>query len=264
VSGSTLITGAAGQLGGALAELYPDAVAVDLPEWDVRYPVPAAYAEGVELVLHAAAWTDVDGAEDDPQGAAAVNVGGTQHVVELGVPLVYYSTDYVFDGRKGAPYVESDPPNPLCVYGRTKLAGEAAAGEQAWIVRSSWLFGPTGHNFVRTMLRLGRERDEVAVVADQRGCPTYVPHLAAATEGLLDLPFGTYHVAAAGECSWAEFAAAIFAGAGLDCRVRPISSAELGSKARRPPCAVLRSERAAPVLPHWREGLHECLARLVP
>ena len=137
-------------------------------------------------MLHAAAWTNVDGAEDDPQGAAEVNVGGTAHAAELGAPLVAYSTDYVFDGRKGAPYVESDSPSPQSAYGMTKLHGEAAAGDRAWVVRSSWLFGPTGHNFVRTMLRLGAERDEVAVVADQRGCPTYVGHLAAATRELVD------------------------------------------------------------------------------
>ena len=182
----------------------------------------------LELVLHAAAWTNVDGAEDDPQGAAAVNVGGTQHVAQLGVPLVAFSTDYVFDGRKGAPYVESDAPNPLSAYGRTKLHGEAAAGDQAWIIRSSWLFGSTGHNFVRTMLRLGAERDEVAVVDDQRGCPTYVGHLAAAVREVAELPYGIYHVAAAGDCTWAEFAEAIFAKAGIDCRVRRITSAELG------------------------------------
>src|SRR5262249_76021 len=146
--------------------------------WDVTLPWPGGDVPG--LVLHAAAWTNVDGAEDDPQEAAAVNVGGTQHAAALGVPLVAFSSDYVFDGRKGEPYVESGSRDPLGVYGRTKLHGEAAAGEQAWIVRSSWLFGPTGHNFVRTMLRLGAERDEVAVVADQRGCPTYVGHLAAA------------------------------------------------------------------------------------
>src|SRR5205814_5478203 len=122
--------------------------------------------------------------------AAAVNVGGTRHVAELGVPLVYYSTDYVFDGRKTEPYLESDPPNPLGAYARTKLFGEAAAGERAWVVRSSWLFGPTGKNFVRTMLRLAEDRQEVAVVDDQRGSPTYVPHLAAATRELLALPFG--------------------------------------------------------------------------
>ena len=121
----------------------------------MRFPAPAAYA-GVELVSHTAGWTNVDGAEVDPQDAAAVNVGGVQHVAELGVPFVSYSTDYVFDGHKRTPYVESDSPNPLGVYGRTKLHGEAAAGAEAWVVRTSWLFGETGHNFVRTMLRLAR------------------------------------------------------------------------------------------------------------
>jgi dTDP-4-dehydrorhamnose reductase len=226
----------------------------------VRFPAPAGLSP--ELVLHAAAWTDVDGAEDDPGGAAEVNVGGTQHAAELGAPLVYFSTDYVFDGAKREPYVESDGPSPLGAYGRTKLLGEAAAGERAWIVRSSWLFGATGHNFVRTMLRLGAERDEVAVVDDQRGCPTYVGHLAAATREVIGLPFGVYHVAAAGECTWAEFAEAIFAEAGLACRVRRIATAEFGARAPRPAYSVLRSERGAPDLPQWREGLRQCLARL--
>ena len=217
-----------------------------------------------DLVLHAAAWTDVDGAEDDPQGAAAVNVGGTQNAASLGAPLVAYSTDYVFDGSKRRPYVESDGPNPLGAYGRTKLHGEAAAGERAWVVRSSWLFGPTGHNFVRTMLRLGAERDEVAVVADQRGCPTYVGHLAGATRELLELPYGVWHLAADGECTWAEFAEAVFAEAGLACRVRPITSAEFGARAPRPAYSVLRSEKpGAPRLPHWREGLSACLQQLL-
>ena len=128
----------------------------------------------------------MDAAELDPQEAAAVNVGGTQHAAELGAPLVVFSSDYVFDGRKREPYVESDPPNPLSVYGRTKLHGEAAAGEDAWIVRSSWLFGWTSRNFVRTMLELGAERSEVSVVDDQRGCPTYVGHLAAAVTELVE------------------------------------------------------------------------------
>jgi dTDP-4-dehydrorhamnose reductase len=215
-----------------------------------------------ELVFHAAGWTNVDGAESDPQDAAAVNVGGVQHVAELGVPFVSYSTDYVFDGRKRTPYVESDSPNPLGVYGRTKLHGEAAAGAEAWIVRSSWLFGSTGHNFVRTMLRLGAERDEVAVVGDQRGSPTYVGHLARATDAVFELPFGVYHVAAGGDCTWAEFAEAIFEDAGLACRVRRISTAEYGAKAQRPAYSVLRSEKGAPELPHWRDGLRECLALL--
>ncbi|HVV57888.1 MAG TPA: dTDP-4-dehydrorhamnose reductase [Gaiellaceae bacterium] len=256
-----LVTGAGGQLGRALLERFPAAHGVTRAEWDVSLPAPDGLGP-VELVLHAAAWTDVDGAEDDPQGAAAVNVGGVQHAAALGAPLVVYSTDYVFDGRKRTPYVESDAPNPLGAYGRSKLHGEAAAGDRAWVVRTSWLFGPTSRNFLLTMLRLGAERDEVAVVDDQRGCPTYVGHLADATERILELPHGVYHVAAAGECTWAEFAEAIFEEAGLRCRVRRIATAEFGARAPRPAYSVLRSERGAPELPHWREGLRECLARL--
>ena len=258
-----LITGAGGQLGRALQEVFSgdDVLALGHEDWDVALPPPAGVGP-VDLVLHAAAWTNVDGAEDDPQGAAAVNVGGTAHAAALGAPLVAFSSDYVFDGRKQAPYVESDSPAPLSAYGRTKLHGEAAAGESAWIVRSSWLFGPTGHNFVRTMLRLGAERDEVAVVDDQRGCPTYVGHLAQATRQVTELPFGTWHVAAAGDCTWAEFAEAIFEQAGLECRVRRISSEAFGAKAPRPAYSVLRSEKGAPELPHWRDGLAECLSRL--
>jgi dTDP-4-dehydrorhamnose reductase len=256
-----LITGAGGQLGRALAEEFPDASALSRADWDVTLP-PPELAEPPGVVLHAAAWTDVDGAEDDPQDAAAVNVGGTRHAADLGAPLVYYSTDYVFDGRKSEPYVESDPPNPLSAYGRTKLYGEGAAGEQAWIVRSSGLFGPTGTNFVRTMLELARERDEIAVVDDQRTAPTYVAQLAAATRELLERPFGVWHLTAAGDATWAEFAEAIFEETGLDTRVRRISSDELGRPAQRPAYSVLRSEKDAPVLPHWREGLRECLSRI--
>ena len=170
-----LITGAGGQLGRALTEEFAghELVALSHADWDVALPPPPGLGRP-DLVLHAAAWTNVDGAEDDPQGAAAVNVGGTANAASLGAPLVYFSTDYVFDGRKREPYLESDGPNPMSAYGRSKLHGEAAAGEQAWIVRSSWLFGPTGNNFVRTMLRLGAEREEVAVVDDLRGSPTYL------------------------------------------------------------------------------------------
>jgi dTDP-4-dehydrorhamnose reductase len=213
-------------------------------------------------VLHAAAWTKVDDAESDPGGAHAVNVAGTRNVVELGAPVVYYSTDYVFDGAKREPYVESDPTNPQSVYGRTKLEGEREIRE-GWIIRSSWLFGWSGHNFVRTMLRLGAERDEVAVVDDQRGSPTFVRHLAEATRQVIELPQGVWHVAADGECTWAELAEAIFEEAGLECRVRRISTAEFGAPAPRPAYSVLRSERPdAPRLPHWRQGLRECLVRL--
>jgi dTDP-4-dehydrorhamnose reductase len=217
----------------------------------------------VDVVLHAAAWTGVDLAETHPQEAAAVNVGGTKHLAELGTPLVVFSTDYVFDGYKRTPYLESDSPNPLSVYGRTKLQAETVAGNAAWIVRTSWLFGPTGANFVRTMLRLAAERDEVFVVDDQRGSPTYVRHLGAAVRELLELPRGLWHLTAGGDCTWAEFAAAIFQEAGVDCRVRRIATSDLGRAARRPAYSVLRSERPeAPKLPHWREGLRACLERL--
>jgi dTDP-4-dehydrorhamnose reductase len=258
---NVLITGAGGQLGSALAVAFPGAVSLTHAEWDVTYPPPLLDPQP-ELVLHAAAWTDVDGAEADPQGAAAVNVGGARNAAELGAPLVYYSSDYVFDGRKQEPFLESDAPNPLSAYGRTKLHGEGAAGEQAWVVRSSGIFGPVGMNFVTTMLRFGRERDEVAVVDDQRTAPTYVDHLAAATRELLEQPFGIWHLAAEGDCTWSEFAAAIFEEAGLETRVRPISSEELGRPARRPAYSVLRSEKDAPKLPHWRQGLRACLDRL--
>jgi dTDP-4-dehydrorhamnose reductase len=261
----TLITGAGGQLGRSLAHAFADddVLALRREEWDVRFEAPPL-PWAPELVLHAAAWTNVDGAEDDPQGAAAANVGGTAHAAALGAPLVAFSSDYVFDGTKGGPYVESDAPAPLSAYGRTKLHGEAAAGERAWIVRSCWLFGETGHNFVRTMLRLGAERDEVAVVDDQRGCPTYVGHLAAATRELVDggAEFGIWHLAAGGDCTWADFAAAIFEDAGVACRVRRITGAEFGAKAPRPAVSILRSEKGAPELPHWREGLRACLAGL--
>jgi dTDP-4-dehydrorhamnose reductase len=250
-----LITGGAGQLGTALRELFPRAEA---GRWDVTEPLDLKPT----IVLHAAAWTDVDGAEKHPEEAERVNVLGTRHVAALGAPVVYYSTDYVFDGTKSEPYVESDEPNPLSVYGRTKLAGEREVGE-GWIVRTSWLFGWTGRNFVRTMLALAAQEEEVRVVDDQIGSPTFVGHLAQATREIVARPQGTWHVAASGTCTWADFAEAIFEQAGLSCRVVRITSEELGRPAPRPRNSVLRSERSeAPRLPHWREGLRECLNRL--
>ena len=262
-----LITGAHGQLGRALQDAFAedDVVALSHEEWDVTLPAPEDLRRP-DLVLHAAAWTDVDGAEADPQGTAAVNVGGTANAAALGAPIVVFSTDYVFDGRKRQPYLESDGPNPLSTYGRTKLHGEAAAGDDALIVRTSWLFGPTGRNFVRTMLGLGAVQDFVTVVDDQRGCPTYVAHLASVIPQLVDSAEparGIWHIAGGGECTWADFAEAIFDESGLRCRVRRITSEELGRPASRPGYAVLRSERpGAPVLPDWRDGLRECLAAI--
>jgi dTDP-4-dehydrorhamnose reductase len=235
-------------------------VALTRADWDVTEPPPPELVTP-DFVLHCAGWTDVDGAEADEEGARGVNVEGTRRVVALGAPLVYFSTDYVFDGRKRSPYLESDEPSPLSAYGRSKLAGEGQVRD-GWIVRSSWLYGSTGHNFLRTMLALGRERDEVGVVDDQRGCPTYVGHLAEATREIVQLPYGLCHVAAEGDCTWADFAEAIFEEAGVECRVRRLSSEELGRLAPRPAYSVLRSEKAGtPRLPHWRDGLRDCLRR---
>ena len=261
--GQVVITGAGGQLGLALAEAFADIEphALTREDWDVREPYPEQLPQP-DLVLHAAAWTNVDAAEEHRDEAFAVNAQGTRNVVSLGAPVVYFSSDYVFDGRKAEPYVESDETRPLSVYGESKLAGERQVGE-GWIVRSSWLFGATGHNFVRTMLRLGAEKDEIAVVDDQRGSPTYVGHLADATRELIDLSYGTWHVAAEGDCTWADFAEEIFRRADLTCAVRRISSAEFGAPATRPRYSVLRSERpSAPRPPHWDEGLRACLDRL--
>jgi dTDP-4-dehydrorhamnose reductase len=250
-----LITGAQGQLGTALREVFPRA---ETGRWDISEPLDLRPT----LVFHAAAWTDVDGAEQHPAQAELSNVLGTRNVAALGAPIVYYSTDYVFDGTKTEPYVESDAPNPLSVYGRTKLEGEREVRD-GWIVRTSWLFGWSGRNFVRTMLELGRSQNEVRVVDDQIGCPTFVGHLAAASRDLVGRRYGIWHVAASGSCTWAEFAEAIFEEATIECRVIRITSEELGRPAPRPRNSVLRSERrGAPRLPHWRDGLRECLRRL--
>ena len=260
----TLITGAGGQLGVALQQVFADddPLALTHADWDVTEP-PPRHLPPLDLVFHAAAWTNVDGAEAEPDEAHRVNVLGTRNAASLGAPLVYFSSDYVFDGQKDEPYVESDLPRPLSAYGRSKLAGEREV-ESGWIVRSAWLFGPTGHNFLRTMLRLAAERDEVTVVGDQRGSPTYVGHLAEAVRELVRLEQGVWHVAADGECTWAEFASAIFEEAGIRCDVRPISTEELGRPAPRPAYSVLRSERPqAPHVPHWRDGLRACLEELL-
>ena len=201
-------------------------------------------------MLHAAAWTDVDGAEDDPQGAAAVNVGGTQHAASLGAPVVAYSTDYVFDGRKREPYVESDAPNPLSAYGRTKLArrGGGAASRRGSCARR----GSSGRPGTTSSARCSgsaRSATRSASSTTSAAAPTYVGHLAAATRELVALPFGVYHVAAEGDCTWADFAEAIFEEAGLDCRVAPDHDRRVrrrpATRARRTRCCAA-SARSAP------------------
>jgi dTDP-4-dehydrorhamnose reductase len=270
-----LVTGGGGQLGRELALLLgADAVALGRAELDVadEESVAGAFAlHRPELVLHCAAWTDVDGAEFDPDGAWRANEYGSRHVARAaracGASLVGFSTDYVFAGDDPTGYDERSPVAPRSVYGASKLAGERtllAEHPEAYVVRTAWVFSPRGNNFLLTMLRLGAERDELRVVDDQIGCPTAAVHLARATMELVErCAPGTYHLAGGGSTSWHGFASAIIAAAGLTARVEPISSSELQRPAPRPACSILRTVHAdAPRLPHWRDGLRDCLAAL--
>jgi dTDP-4-dehydrorhamnose reductase len=223
-----------------------------------------------DMVINCSAWTDVDGAETEEEAAFAVNGSGAGNVAaaarEVGAAVVFVSTDYVFDGEKGAPYVESDQPAPLSAYGRTKLAGEeatAAANPRHFIVRSSGLFGIGGGNFVATMLRLGESMSEVTVVRDQVTAPTYTWHLAYGLTRLIEgIEYGIHHMAAGGGCSWYEFAAEIFEQAKVDCKVLSITSEMYGQAAHRPANSVMQSQREhAITLPSWQDGLAGYLAQ---
>jgi len=221
-----------------------------------------------DVVVNCAAWTDVDGAEADEAGAMRVNDTGAALVAGAaarhGAKVLLVSSDYVFDGRKRVPYVESDMTAPLSAYGRSKAAGETStqvSNERHLIVRSSWLYGTRGGNFVETMLRLAGEGSEVIVVSDQVGTPTYTRHLAATLAELAESDdYGIHHAAAAGRCSWFDFAQEIFDVAGCECRVMAGTTEMLGRPAPRPPFSVLGSERRnAAVLPEWRQGLRQYL-----
>lgn len=269
-----LITGAAGMLGvdvaGAAQRAGAQLIARSRAELDITDPV-AVHAAVVQAqpdaVINCAAFTNVDGAEAEPEQALAVNGKGAGNVAaaaaRAGAWTVHVSTDYVFDGLAQRPYLESDPVGPRSQYGTSKLAGEqaviAAAPGGHTIVRTAWLFGVGGPCFPATILRLAGERDELSVVEDQVGCPTFTGHLAPA---LVELAterqvVGVSHVAAAGQCSWFEFAAEIVRRAGAECRVMPSDSASMARPAPRPAWSVLGSERgdAVPRLPDWRQGL---------
>ncbi len=229
-----------------------------------------------DYVLHCAAYTNVDGAEADAGDGGGRQRVGTRNVVQAvrgtHTTVVYFSTDYVFDGVSDAPYVETDEPHPLSVYGRTKLAGELEVS--AWVhgvvVRTAWLFSETGRNFVKTILAAARERagtgEPLRVVDDQVGSPTYAGHLAAAVDEALrrGLAPGLYHMAGSGYCSWCELAREVVQLAGLDVEVEPITTAEAGRPAPRPAFSALESERPIPRLPHWAEGVAEVVDKLIP
>jgi len=265
-----LVTGAAGMLGtdaaAAATAAGHDVLALARRDLDITDlgAVRAALRDArPDAVVNCAAWTDVDGAEADESAATAINGEGAGIVAsaaaEAGAHPVHVSSDYVFDGHASEPYVESSPTGPRSAYGRSKLAGERAIDpDRAAIVRASWLFGPNGANFVATMLRLAGERDELTVVDDQRGLPTYTGHLAPALVAIAERRVtGVLHAAGAGHpCSWFDFAREIFSRTAAACTVLPGRTADLGRPAPRPAYSVLGSERAdAPRLPDWREGL---------
>jgi dTDP-4-dehydrorhamnose reductase len=267
-----LVTGGAGMLGQAVAavatRLGHEVVALSRTELDITDAVHVrrvVAAAEPRAVVNCAAWTDVDGAETAEVAATAINGEGAGNVAraaaEAGARVVHVSTDYVFDGRKQTPWVESDAVGPIGAYGRSKLAGEEAVAQATSdhaIVRTAWLFGAGGRNFVDTILRLARERDELEVVADQVGSPTWSAHLAEALVELAerDGDVGVFHAAGAGACSWYELAVEALDCAGVRCRVLPTTAERYARPAPRPAYSVLGTERAeAPVLPAWQQGV---------
>jgi dTDP-4-dehydrorhamnose reductase len=272
-----LVTGAGGMLGRdvvlAAANAGHDVVGLGRLELDVTSAEALAAKfelERPDVVINCAAWTDVDGAEEAEEEAMAVNGQGAGSVAgaaaAVGASVVYVSSDYVFDGTKPDPYIETDQPAPLSAYGRTKLAGEeatAAANKRHFVVRSSWLFGTGGSNFVETMLRLASTQNEVLVVRDQVGSPTYTWHLAYGLVRLIEgVEFGIHHMAAAGTCSWYDFAREIFEQAKVECLVLSATTEMLGRPAPRPPYSALTSQREHAIeLPPWRDGLAAYLSQ---
>ena len=288
------VTGRHGQVARALAEAGERAgfhvVTAARPDLDLARPetiAPVLRSIQPDAIVSAAAYTSVDKAESEPELAYAINATGAGQVAAvaaaMGVPVVHLSTDYVFRGDKPTPYVEDDPVGPLGVYGASKLAGEravTAAGPDHVILRTAWVYGPFGANFVKTMLRLAAEREVVRVVADQWGSPTSALDIAAAVlrvvDHLLDAPGerrlrGVFHLASKGETNWAGFATAIFAASrrrgGPSARVERITTAEYPAMARRPARSVLDGRRIEAVhgivLPDWELALETCMDRLL-
>ena len=272
-----LVTGANGQLGSALQRILPpaDVIPKDLPDFDLTSPACEDHIRGAspDIIFHVGAFTNVDQAERDPERAHAVNAQGSRRVAQAAkavkARLIYVSTDYVFDGSKTSPYTEQDQPHPLNHYGRSKYEGEQAVltlCPESLVVRTAWLFGHVGNNFVKTIMQLAHERPVLEVVADQRGCPTYAEDLAQALHqlALSDLE-GICHVTNSGNCSWYEFAQAIVRETGAQVPVRPISTAQSGRPAKRPPYSVLSQDRFAArysPLADWRDALSRFMKRV--
>ncbi|PGA14230.1 dTDP-4-dehydrorhamnose reductase [Priestia aryabhattai] len=278
MSQKVLITGANGQLGKELVELFTakgfEVYGFGRDKMDITNQAQVQEVISTlkpNIVLHSAAHTQVDLAESEPEQAFSINAYGTRNVAvaaeAVGAKLVYVSTDYVFDGTADEPYDEFSPTSPLGVYGKAKLAGEQFVRDlhsRFFIVRTSWVYGKHGANFVKTMLKLGGEREELSVVADQRGCPTYTLDLANAILELVDTQkYGVYHVSNSGSCSWYEFAKEIFEISEMDVQVNPCTTADFPRPAARPANSVfehmsIKLNNFSSIRP-WKEALRSFL-----
>lgn len=271
-----LITGSNGQLGTELSKLLPEALLTDVADLDITDEAAVkAYVEmhNVDTIINCAAYTAVDKAEDDEELAAKININGPRNLAKSGAKVVHVSTDYVFDGLGHKPYQPEDDARPISVYGCTKLAGEQEVlkyAKEAVIIRTAWLYSPYGNNFVKTMRRLGAERESLNVVADQIGTPTYAADLARVIVQILpqisEANKGVYHFTNEGVCSWYDFARKIMELSGLNCKVNPIPSAAYPTKATRPFYSVLDKSKIKQTfnikIEHWEEGLKQCLKQL--
>ena len=275
-----LVTGVNGQLGHDIVEECQkrniEAIGVDVKEMDITNvnQVNEVITETKpDAIIHCAAWTAVDKAEDEVEQCRKVNRDGTKHIVDvcekLDLPLMYFSTDYVFDGQGEEPWNEYDERHPLNVYGQTKYEGELEVErlKKHFIIRISWVFGINGHNFIKTMLRLGKERGEVSVVNDQIGSPTYTYDLARLCVDMIQTKeYGTYHATNEGICSWYEFACEIFKQAKMDVIVHPVDSTQFPTRAIRPKNSRMNKteldKHGFTRLPSWQDALERYLDTL--
>lgn len=276
-----LVTGVKGQLGyDVVRELEArgiEAVGVDIEEMDITDAVSVETVIGgaaPDAVIHCAAYTAVDAAEDNAEACTKVNVAGTRNIAQvckqLDIKMLYISTDYVFDGTGERPWEPEDERNPQSVYGRTKYEGEVAVQEildKYFIVRIAWVFGINGKNFVRTMLKLAETRASLTVVNDQFGSPTYTYDLSKLLVDMIQTEkYGMYHATNEGICSWYEFACAIFKEAGIAMEVRPVSSEEYGAKAKRPANSRMSKDKLTEMgfdrLPTWQDALSRYIKEL--
>lgn len=276
-----LVTGAKGQLGNDLlnemAKRGIDTIGVDIDEMDItdaKAVERVLGASGADAVIHCAAYTAVDAAEDHEELCARINGAGTENVAVvcrgLDIPMMYISTDYVFNGQGERPWEPDDKREPLNVYGKTKYQGELAVErwlEKYFIVRIAWVFGANGRNFINTMLRIGKEKGKASVVNDQVGSPTYTYDLARLLVDMIQTDrYGTYHATNEGLCSWYEFAVEIFRQAGLSVEVTPVTSAEYGAKAKRPANSRMNRDKldanGFKRLPPWQDALARYLKEL--